>query len=146
VSRFLTLTPGERLVVLAAAAGLAAAPILLRSAGLTWVMRHLTRRPCTRGTPPTMEQLSSRRIVGLVERTAAALPWTITCLHRSLIAAWLVRRAGRPCKLVLGVAASAGDFAAHAWVALADEPLGEPMTLPYTPICEWAIAFPTRSL
>lgn len=57
-------------------------------------------------------------IVRAVERAARLLPGTSTCLARALVAQRLLRCAGVPAELRLGVArdGSAAGLAAHAWV------------------------------
>ncbi len=56
------------------------------------------------------------RLVGIA---AGHGPVRISCLHRSLVLWWLLRREGIPCELRLGARAGAGEFEAHAWVQCA---------------------------
>lgn len=53
-------------------------------------------------------------------------PWHRTCLKRSAVLYHLLRRAGRPVELYIGVNRSSqpgkGDIAAHAWLVRAGEP------------------------
>lgn len=53
------------------------------------------------------------RLVGIA---AGHGPVRVSCLHRSLVLWWLLRREGIPCELRLGARASSGEFEAHAWV------------------------------
>jgi hypothetical protein len=53
-------------------------------------------------------------------------PWHRTCLKRSAVLYHLLRRAGRPVELCIGVNRTSqpakGDIAAHAWLVRAGEP------------------------
>jgi hypothetical protein len=50
-------------------------------------------------------------------------PYHATCLERSLLLWWLLRRAGIPTDLRIGVRLDAGRLAAHAWVEWDGRPL-----------------------
>jgi Transglutaminase-like superfamily len=62
------------------------------------------------------------RIVGIA---AGHSPVRVSCLHRSLVLWWLLRREGIPCQLRLGAHAAAGQFEAHAWVRCAGVALNQ---------------------
>jgi len=62
------------------------------------------------------------RLVGIA---AAHSPVALTCLHRSLVLWWLLRRQGIPCALRLGANTQSGPFEAHAWVECAGVALNE---------------------
>ncbi len=54
-------------------------------------------------------------------------PWSYSCLKRAVVLFYLLRRAGRPASLCIGVRRETdGDLAAHAWLARAGEPYLEP--------------------
>jgi len=53
------------------------------------------------------------RLVGIA---AGHVPVRVSCLHRSLVLWWLLRREGIPCELRLGARTDTGEFEAHAWV------------------------------
>ena len=56
-------------------------------------------------------------------------PWRRTCLRRSVVLYYLVRRAGRSAVLHLGVRRdAAGGLEAHAWLSRDGVPLLEPPT------------------
>lgn len=62
-----------------------------------------------------------------VERASRYLPGQYTCLHRSLLLWWTLRRAGLDCRLRIGVRKDEGELAAHAWIehqgrAINDQP------------------------
>lgn len=67
----------------------------------------------------------AQTMVRLVQGAAA---WSLrhpTCLHRSLILWWLVRRQGIASELRIGVRKEEGRFEAHAWVECAGVPLND---------------------
>ncbi|MFO1316209.1 MAG: lasso peptide biosynthesis B2 protein [Burkholderiales bacterium] len=68
----------------------------------------------------------ARAVARLVGIAAAHVPVRVTCLHRSVVLWWLLRRDGIRCELRLGARAGAGPFAAHAWVEYEGAALGEP--------------------
>jgi hypothetical protein len=53
------------------------------------------------------------RLVNLASRHT---PMPATCLSRSLVLCWLLRRRGIPCELRIGVQLVRGKLDAHAWV------------------------------
>lgn len=54
-------------------------------------------------------------------------PWRYTCLKRGVVLYWLLRRAGRPVALHIGVRKDeAGALAAHAWLVKDGAPYLEP--------------------
>jgi hypothetical protein len=56
-------------------------------------------------------------------------PWRRTCLKRALVLHYLVRRAGRPTELRIGVRRDQDNaLAAHAWLVRDDRPYLEPGT------------------
>ncbi|MDY7092357.1 MAG: lasso peptide biosynthesis B2 protein [Acidobacteriota bacterium] len=63
---------------------------------------------------PSAELVSAHRRA--VERGARYLPGHYTCLHRSLLLWWTLRRAGLDCQLRIGVRREDGELAAHAWI------------------------------
>ena len=111
------LDDGERLVVAYAAGALALLPALVRWVSLK---RLLSSGPLT---PAIASFGHATRIAALVDGVALNLPWTTTCLHRAVAAAWLMRRCGCHGELIVGVRKGGDDFAAHAWL----EHLGSPL-------------------
>ena len=53
---------------------------------------------------------------------------TLTCLHRSVVLWWILKRLRVECALRLGVRNAPTPFAAHAWVECEGVPVGEPPT------------------
>jgi hypothetical protein len=86
----------------------------------TWVGR---RRPSGDPPPPDADLAEwTDRVLGRLPP-----PWRRTCLRRSLVLYYLLRRAGRPAVLHLGVRRDpAGVLDAHAWLSRDGAPLLEP--------------------
>jgi hypothetical protein len=86
----------------------------LRLAGLQRFQAWLDRSPIARRAP-----LSQAEAAGLgvaVNRAANHILGPATCLTRSLLLRWLLRRYGTASDLRIGVRFEEGGFAAHAWV------------------------------
>lgn len=61
-----------------------------------------------------------------VERAARHLPGGATCLERSLLLLWMLRRAGLSCELRVGVRRGEdGALLAHAWLEHEGQPVGD---------------------
>jgi len=91
-----------------------ALPPLLSVVSFARLARWIGRRSRSRGSPPPESDL--------VEWTDGLLrkwppPWRYTCLKRSVVLYYLLRKAGLPANLHIGVRRSeAGTFVAHAWL------------------------------
>ena len=71
------------------------------------------------GAPSRRVALDDAALARWVDRVLYALrgPWRHTCLRRAAVLYGLLRRAGRPVELVIGVRHDAnGRVAAHAWL------------------------------
>lgn len=66
---------------------------------------------------------SVARVAGIASRRG---PLPVTCVPRSLLVWWLLRRRGIDAALRVGVSGSGTAFRAHAWVEHDGTPLGEP--------------------
>ena len=66
------------------------------------------------------EQLA--QLVGIASRRGLV---RVSCLHRSLVLWWLLRRRGLGCAIHLGTKRGPGPFEAHAWVVCEGTPVGE---------------------
>jgi hypothetical protein len=81
-----------------------------------------------RGHPNPDAALDDAMLARWVDRLLRRLPgpWHRTCLKRAAVLYHLLRRAGRPVELCIGVnrggATGKADFAAHAWLVRAGEP------------------------
>jgi hypothetical protein len=102
--------------------------VLLRLVGFVQTFRLLGKTggdaPASRVDAPTAAE--ARRTAWLVSVASRHGPYRPRCLARSLVLWWLLQRRGLNCQLRIGVQRSPADFAAHAWVELAGQPLGEP--------------------
>ena len=75
--------------------------------------------------PPPPEPVDASALAEFVSRIMGRLrgPWRLTCLRRSLVLYYLLRRAGQPVGLVIGVRRGEGrDFEAHAWLTCRGQP------------------------
>lgn len=78
--------------------------------------------------PAPVAALDDAILARWVDRLLRRLPgpWHRTCLKRSAVLYHLLRRAGRPVELCIGVNRSSqpakGEIAAHAWLVRAGEP------------------------
>jgi len=81
-----------------------------------------------RGHPAPDAALDDVTLARWVDRLLRRLPgpWHRTCLKRAAVLYHLLRRAGRPVELCIGVNRNRGpaksDLAAHAWLVRAGEP------------------------
>jgi len=76
--------------------------------------------------PPGAAAAEVRRLDRLVRIAARRHLYPMTCLRRSLVLQWLLRRAGIPAELKLGVRREGDGIAAHAWIEYLGQPVGEP--------------------
>ena len=116
--RFRRLPAYERPFVWRAFGGLSLAALALALIDFKRILGALPAPTLPRGAhvPP-------ERIVALVAAVAARLPWEPSCLHRSIVAAWLLGRSGHPWTIVLGLRRP-GDrpLDAHAWIEIDGRP------------------------
>lgn len=92
---------------------------LLVGFGLRWTIAFIER------TVPQRARIVDRGRAERYRRAAVRayrlLPFTSTCLRRSLVEFWLDRLAGIDARLVIGVRSNPA-FGAHAWVEVHGEP------------------------
>jgi hypothetical protein len=122
--RFRALPAGERVLLAEAVLALSAARAavaLLPFRRTAWLVR-LREGPSL--AEPSTSQFEQASIVGWAIRAAATrLPWQSTCLIEAIAAGAMLRRAGIPVTLHLGVAkdeSSREGFAAHAWLSVGE--------------------------
>jgi Transglutaminase-like superfamily len=114
LARFRACTSAEKSTLLISAAWLPLFWLGLHLLGLAR-LQTLVQRPRTNTT--TVVNLSSVFALGELVNTAARhTPFPTTCLTRSLLLDWLLRRRGIPSRLRIGVRSTGGSFGAHAWV------------------------------
>src|SRR5262245_31375856 len=115
ISKFMRLPAPERRLIARASVLVAVVRVVLWSVPWPRVLPLLRGRLLNRLAPPlesgyTPEKLA--RIVGYASRPIPAA----TCLTQALALQWFMVRAGYPCRVELGVAATGRGIAAHAWV------------------------------
>ena len=104
------------------AASAAVIPPLLSCVSFQWLASRLGRPP---RRPAPRDTLDDAALASLVDRILRRLPgpWRHTCLRRSALLYHLLRRAGRPVELCVGVRRDPGGaFGAHAWLVREGEP------------------------
>jgi hypothetical protein len=95
----------------------------LRLAGLQRCLAWLDRLPVARRAPLTQAEAAALGVA--VNRAANHVLGPASCLTRSLLLHWLLRRYGTTSDLRIGVRRENGEFAAHAWVELAGQPIND---------------------
>jgi hypothetical protein len=98
-------------------------PLALRLLPLPTVLALCDRWPRLALAPRTPAQLASRARRWLARGLG---PWTCSCLTRSLVLYALLRQHGYHPRIVVGVAGTAREFDAHAWVTVGDTPVADP--------------------
>lgn len=109
-------------------------PPLLRLVPLERLMPRLGRPGRGRKRPGAGQQAEvQRRVRGLLSRLPA--PWRETCLTRSVVLYHLLRKAGIPLELCIGVRRKPESLDAHAWLMRDGATYGElPPDYPYAEI------------
>ena len=97
----------------------------LRTLGLDRFQSHLQRKPIAARQASPMQQNDVRALAEAVNIAASHTPFHATCLTRSLLACWLLRRRGVSSELRIGVNLSSGSLKAHAWVECAGHPVND---------------------
>jgi hypothetical protein len=123
LAKFSALAWPERLMLLVAMAWLPLFWLGLRVLGLQRMQCCLQR-----GKPPVGSSLSFEeiaRIAALVNMAASQAWMPATCLTRSLLLGWMLRRRGVASQLRIGVRINQGILDAHAWVEYAGTPVND---------------------
>jgi hypothetical protein len=113
LTQFRVLNPQGRRVLLAAALLLPLFWAGLHLLGLARFHAAVTRRPVR---ARAMAADSIPAYADAVDAAARHSPFPVTCLTRSLLLAWLLRRRGVPTVLRIGVRIVDGTLDAHAWL------------------------------
>lgn len=95
----------------------------LRVLGLSRFQAWLGRSRLPAQSPPTFDEMAT--IGALVNIAANYAPGPATCLTRSLLLIWLLRRRGVSADLRIGVQLAQGKLDAHAWVEYAGKPIND---------------------
>jgi hypothetical protein len=123
-ARFRALSrPDRRLVVAAAAVWLPSFWFGLRVLGLRRFQARLRCDDSPAGHRLTREEVI--RIATLVNLAARHAPFPATCLTRSMLLDWILRRRGIASRLHIGVRLTQGVLDAHAWVEYEGVPIND---------------------
>lgn len=115
--RWRELSVKERLILLEALFLLPLAGILLRLFRYQKVLHGLQRMTPLRRRPSAEETAERMKRMGkLVNIAAWRGAYRATCLRRSLVLWWMLRRRGMDSRIRVGVRNDGGEFASHAWV------------------------------
>ena len=114
VSIYRALPAREQKVLLASLVLLPLFWLGLRLAGLQRFQAWLDRSPIARRAPLSQPEATALGVA--VNRAANHVFGLATCLTRSLLLRWLLRRYGTTSDLRIGVRFEEGVLAAHAWV------------------------------
>ena len=127
ISRYISIyraLPGrEQIVLLGSLALLPVFWLALRLAGLQRFQGWLDRVPVAQREPLSHAEAAALGVA--VNRAANHVFGPVTCLTRSLLLRWLLRRYGTVSDLRIGVRLEQGEFAAHAWVEKDGIPLND---------------------
>jgi hypothetical protein len=107
----------ERLTFLSALFLLPLASIVLRFGRYQSVLAALEKATPLKEQRPRGDSMSQAlRTAELVNAAAQRGPYDATCLRRSLVLWWLLRRRGIDSRLRIGARMTGENFSAHAWV------------------------------
>jgi hypothetical protein len=123
LAKFLALTGAEKGLFLTAVMLLPLFWLGLRVFGLARFQAWLERAPLAARNSPSVAELSD--IGTLVNSAARYAPGPVTCLTRSLLLRWLLRRRGIVSNLRIGVQLTQGRLDAHAWVEYQGVPIND---------------------
>jgi hypothetical protein len=123
IAKFRRLSPWERKVFLRALLLLPLSAVGLRALGLRRIQAVLAR--ASRAAASADAHSRAEQVVRLVAAAARHGPYRASCLPMSLTLQRLLREAGIPSELRLGVRKVAGRLEAHAWLEHNGEPLTE---------------------
>ena len=114
LSKFLSLTAAEKGLFLKAAMLSPLFWLGLRVFGLARLQAWIDHTPLAKKTSYSVAELQG--IGAVVNSAAHYAPGPVTCLTRSLLLRWLLRRRGIESDLRIGVQLVQGQLDAHAWV------------------------------
>ena len=117
LQRWMKLSIGERLTFLQALFLLPLAGLLLRFGRYQSVLSALQKvTPLKERRSKVDPMREARRTAELVSAAAWRGLYDATCLRRSLVLWWMLRRRGIDSQLRIGARMEGDNFAAHAWV------------------------------
>jgi len=121
--KFIALRPSERCTLLAAGLWMPGFWLGLRLLGLPRFWALLQRVPLAERPQVNFSQVQA--LSRLVNVAAHRTLGPRSCLTRSLLLGWLLRRRGIPATLRIGVRLVGGSLEAHAWVEYEGQPVNE---------------------
>ena len=86
----------------------------LRWSGFDTLVKRLGRTRRSRGRQEAV--VDGERAARLVEAVSRCYPFNPTCLKKSLVLLWILRKRGLPAELRIGVRKVGGALQAHAWI------------------------------
>ena len=122
LSKFARLSPHERPLLLTSVVLLPVMAAALRVAGFARIHRWLANPFVQRRTRRDAEP---HALAALVNAASNNLPIRCSCLTRSLLLDWMLRRRGVDSELRFGVRLIDGRLQAHAWVEFNGAPLND---------------------
>ena len=122
-STYRALSGREQWVLLASLVLLPLFWLGLRLAGLQRFQAWLDHFPLARRPP--LSQAEAAALGLAVNRAANRVLGATSCLTRSLLLRWLLRFYGTTSDLRIGGRCENGEFAAHAWVEIAGQPIND---------------------
>lgn len=114
--RFSRLERPDRTLLLRACVLIPLVRMALQVARFQTVYAVLTRLGGRAPASRTNALDAARRVSSVVDLAARHTVWSSSCLHRSTVLWWLLRRQGLDGLLRFGVRRHQGSFEAHAWV------------------------------
>ena len=123
LAKFIALSRPERRTLLAAIVLLPLVWLGLQCFGLRRLQLWLQRPTPTTGASLSTDEIA--RIAALVNSAASLAPIPATCLTRSLLLGWMLRRRGVASQLRIGVRMNQGKLDAHAWVEYEGVPIND---------------------
>lgn len=116
----------ERRSFLQAIVLLPMASLALRLWRFQLVYKSLQEATSLKGSQAQEELLrEAQRTARMVDAAARYVPYDATCLRRSLVLWWLLRRRGIDSRLRIGVRKEADGILAHAWVECQESVLND---------------------
>jgi hypothetical protein len=124
IAKWRTLSAGDKRSLLVAALLLPAFWVGLRVLGLRrW--HQFLHRPVADAQDDMKGWSRAKSIGSLVNVAARHSVFPVTCLTKSLVLEWLLRRQGLPAVLRIGVRRQADVLEAHAWVEFGGMPVND---------------------
>jgi hypothetical protein len=117
------LARSDRRLLLLAAAWLPVFSPSLRLLGLSRFQRLLSRSSPARGA--LLSDAPPQTLGRMVNIAANHVPWRVSCLERSLLLWWLLKRRGIAGDLKIGVRFAGEALDAHAWVECDGVPVND---------------------